>query len=87
MQEKQEMWVPSLGQEDTLEKEMAAYSVILTWRIPWIASLVGYSARGHKELDTTEQAHVVNRTFEGSDETSHWYLLFPQKSAVQLVQA
>ena len=31
------MWetrVPSLGGEDPLEKEMAAYSSILAWRIP-----------------------------------------------------
>ena len=25
----------SLGQEDPLEKEIATYSSILTWRIPW----------------------------------------------------
>ena len=31
----QETWVPSLDQEDPLEKEMATYSSILTWRIPW----------------------------------------------------
>ena len=31
----QEMWVSSLGQEHTLEKEMAAHSSILAWRIPW----------------------------------------------------
>ena len=32
------MWetqVQSLGWEDRLEKEMATYSSILTWRIPW----------------------------------------------------
>ena len=27
--------VPSLGWEDPLEKEMAAHSRILAWRIPW----------------------------------------------------
>ena len=27
--------VQSLGQEDPLEKGMAAYSSILAWRIPW----------------------------------------------------
>ena len=27
--------VLSLGQEDPLEKEMAAHSSILAWRIPW----------------------------------------------------
>ena len=30
----QEMWVQSLGQEDPLEKEMAAHSSILAWEIP-----------------------------------------------------
>ena len=29
------MWVPSLGQEDSLEKEMATHSSILAWKIPW----------------------------------------------------
>ena len=32
----QETRVQSLGQEDTLEKEMAIYSSILAWRIPWM---------------------------------------------------
>ena len=31
----QETQVRSLGQEDPLEKEMAAHSSILDWRIPW----------------------------------------------------
>ena len=31
----QETQVQSLGQEDTLEKEMAAHSSILAWEIPW----------------------------------------------------
>ena len=31
----QEMPVPSLGQEDPLEKEMATRSSILAWKIPW----------------------------------------------------
>ena len=30
-----ETWVRFLGWEDPLEKEMAAYSSILAWRIPW----------------------------------------------------
>ena len=34
MQEMQETWVPSLGQEDPLEKGMATHSSILAWRIP-----------------------------------------------------
>ena len=31
----QETRIQSLGGEDPLEKEMAAHSSILTWRIPW----------------------------------------------------
>ena len=31
----QETRVRSLGQEDPLEKGMAAHSSILSWRIPW----------------------------------------------------
>ena len=30
-----QIWVPSLGQEDPLEKGLATYSSILAWRIPW----------------------------------------------------
>ena len=29
------MGVPLLGWDDPLEKEMATYSSILTWEIPW----------------------------------------------------
>ena len=35
MQETQEAWVWSLDQEDPLEKEMATYSSIPAWEIPW----------------------------------------------------
>ena len=31
----QEMQVQSLGWEDSLEKEMATYSSIFAWEIPW----------------------------------------------------
>ena len=30
-----ETWVPSLGHEDPLEKEMASFSSTLAWKIPW----------------------------------------------------
>ena len=40
----QEAWVQFLGWEDPLEKEMATYSSILAWRIPW--SLPGSSVHG-----------------------------------------
>jgi len=30
-----ETWVPSLGREDPLEKEIATHSSILAWEIAW----------------------------------------------------
>ena len=50
----QETLVPSLGQEDPLEKEMATHSSILAGEFHGESSLVGYSPWGHKELDTIE---------------------------------
>ena len=35
MQETQETWFPSLGQEDPLEQETATHSSILSRRFPW----------------------------------------------------
>ena len=35
----QETRVRSLGQEDSLEKEMATHSSILDWKIPWTEEL------------------------------------------------
>ena len=32
----QETWVPSLGQEDPLQKEIATHYSSLAWEIPWI---------------------------------------------------
>ena len=46
-----ETWVQSLGQEDTLEWEMATHSSILAWRILWTEEPAVW---GHKESDTTE---------------------------------
>ena len=48
----QETEVPSLGQEDPLEKEMATHSGILAWEIPWTEE-PSYGPWGHKDSDTT----------------------------------
>ena len=45
-----ETWVQSLGWEDLLEKEMATYSSILAWKIPWTEAWKG-TVHGHKESD------------------------------------
>ena len=63
----QETWVPPLGWEDLLEKEMATHSSILAWRIAWTEELVGLLSTGSQEsLDTTEcPAHrrVIGKIF------------------------
>ena len=49
----QETQVPSLGQEDLLEKEMAAHFSILAWKIPWTEKPGRLQTIGSQELDTT----------------------------------
>ena len=59
MQETQETWVQSLGQENPLEKEMATHSSIPAWKISWTEEPGGlYSPWGRKESDTTEHKHT-----------------------------
>ena len=52
-----ETWVRSLGWEDPLEKEMAAYSSILAWRIPWREQPGRLQSTGYKESDITKRLH------------------------------
>ena len=55
MQEMQEIRVPSLGQEDPLEKGMATTPLFLPEEAHGQRrSLAGYSPCGHKESDRTE---------------------------------
>ena len=44
------MRVPSLGQEDPLEKEMATHSSILAWRIPWTEEPGGLQSMESKKV-------------------------------------
>ena len=50
MQERQETQVQSLGREDPLEKEMAAHSSVLAWRIPWTEDLGGLQSLGSQRV-------------------------------------
>jgi len=47
---KQETRVPSLGQEDPLEKEMATHSSVLAWRIPWTEEPGGLQSMGSQRV-------------------------------------
>ena len=53
----QETWVPSLGWEDPLEREMATHSGILAWRIPWTVLLGGLQSMGVARLEEEMATH------------------------------
>ena len=46
----QEMGVQFLGRDDPLEKEMATYSRILAWRIPWTEEPGGPQSMGLQRI-------------------------------------
>ena len=46
MQEMQEMQLQSLGQEDSMEEDMAAHSSILAKKIPWTEEPSGLQSTG-----------------------------------------
>ena len=49
----QETQVPSLGQEDPLEKEMATHSSILAWETLWTEDPGGLQSMGSQESSVT----------------------------------
>ena len=61
----QEMWVQSLGWEDTLEKEMATHSSILVWETPLTKELEGLRSlesqrTGHNFATKQQYACIKN---------------------------
>ena len=59
MQEMQEMWVRSLGQEGALEEGMAIHSSILSWRIPWTEKPGKLQVHGAAESWTRLSANTL----------------------------
>ena len=59
MQEPQEPWIPSLGQEDPLEEERATHSNILAWEIPWKEELGRLQSMG-LQSQTRLSTHTHN---------------------------
>jgi len=46
-----ETWVPSLGREDPLEKEMAIHSSTIAWKIPWTEEPGRLQSMGSKRVE------------------------------------
>ena len=60
-----ETWVPSLGQEDPLEKGMATHSSIPAWEIPWAEEPGGLQPMGSQRIGhdlVTKQQHLLDLT-------------------------
>ena len=53
--------IPSLGQEDSLEKEMAAHSSILVWEIPWIEELSDLQSMGSQRVGQDWRLNTAQR--------------------------
>ena len=56
----QKMGVRSLGWEDPLEKELATYTSILAWEIPWTEELGGLQSKESQRVGqdlATKQQH------------------------------
>ena len=47
----QETWVQSMGQKDSLEKEITTYSSIPAWGIPWTAEPEGLQSVGSQRVE------------------------------------
>ena len=55
----QEMWVPSLVWDNSLEKEMASHSSNLAWKIPWTEEPGGLqSMELQSQTQPREHAHT-----------------------------
>ena len=78
----QETQVRSLGLEDSLEKEMATHSNILSWRIPWTEQPGGLW--GPKESDTTERLHFLSTSLSLSYQGTE--TLSPSQTAAKAVR-
>ena len=53
----QETWVPSLGQEDALEKRMTTHSSILARIIPWVEEPGGLESMGSQSQTQVSKYH------------------------------
>ena len=73
----QETGVRSLGQEDPLEKGMAAHSSILAWRIPWTEAPGGLQSMGSQRVGLTHtHTHTNSQAFSAGEYN------FPQLNAL-----
>ena len=79
----QETWVLSLGREDPLEKEMATYSSILAWRIPWMEEIGRLQSTGSQRVGHDLGTKPPPPLMSGS-KTTDIYFLEAGKSQIKM---
>ena len=83
----QETWIRSLSREDPMEKEMATYSSILAWKIPWTEEPGGLPSTGSQRVRhdwATEHIHTLwvilkyflMQTSQQSERTASYRIIF-----------
>ena len=75
------MRVPSLGQEDPLEWEMATDSKILAWEIPWTEKPGGLQSLGSQKnrIQLSDQKTTTTKLLELTIEKQNTMLAVSQK--------
>ena len=81
MQKTKETEVPSLGQENSLEEEMATYSSILAWEIRWTEEPGGLQSMGSRKVGHSERLSTYT-SFVSSTPCLYVALLPPLSSLV-----
>ena len=71
----QETCVWSLGQEDPLEKGMAAHSSVLVWRFPWVEEPGGLQSMGWQKVGHDSASNFFHYLLEALIRFSHFVLL------------
>ena len=77
VQEVQEIWIRSLGQEDALEKEIATHSSILACEIPQTEEPDGLQSMGVAKSQTQQHRHMLPKNIYVSKcMCTHTYVIF-----------
>ena len=80
----QETWVWSLGQEDSLEKQMATHSSTLAWRIPWTEKPDGLWSMGSQRVRHDWVTNTFTFIHPSIHPCVHPHIIHPSRTATRL---
>ena len=87
----QETWIQSLGWEDPLEEEMANYSSVFAWQIPWTEEPGGLQPTGYQRvghdwwLSMDACTRQVGSMISRAPVLPHWYGLFLHRGCTDII--